>query len=391
MKADAGIRGVHRVGSFLFLALVLAVVLPLTASAGSAAKLRVKGTKTLGGYSEGISCMSISPQGLLYISAKNSSKIDVWNLVEMKQVNQLEGHRDKVRSLAVSESGQFVVSSSDDNTLRVWPVGTQGEAAVLQGPEKGFAAVAISADDRLVAGALDEAGAEIWLWKRGSNEEPVKLKGPGTADGILKEPPKAVRQMRFSPFGTGLAAVTGDGLLITWSIETGTYDRVHILPPDMIKTVDINGQGDILACCHSFKMTMSAPSYKITLSKMHGSILYVPSGSERKESSDSAPFIAEGAFWLGDGRYFLLYASRGARTPLDHFLRLVPISSVLDGRSLEGDAEVKLKDAPLYMDVAASRDGSIFVQSVNKQLLVWQLELELPTPAADEKSQPVSP
>jgi hypothetical protein len=358
---------------------------------GSSALLRIKAKKALAGYQNGICCMSLSPQNILYVVARGSSKIDVWDLAGFKRVQTLEGHQGKIRSISVSDSGQLVVSSADDNSVRVWPVGTQKDSVVLQGPERGVTALAVSFDDQLVAGAADDDAAEIWLWKLGSEEKPRLLKNPGTAGGVLKEAPKGVRQMKFSPDGRTLAAVTDDGSLITWSIETGNFDRIYLQLPDRLQTVDFNSHGAILASGKSFQISISMPSGKVDLLELHGSVLCVPPDGEEKEFADSSSLIVEGAYWLADGQHFFLYASKGFKSPPDRFLRLVELSSVRTKQSLKGMGEIKLDGTPLDSSLEVSRDGSIVVQETQNKVLVWQLEVEVPKSIHGEGLPPSRP
>ena len=76
--------------------------------------------KTLEGHTDGISSVSVTPDGKQAISASKDKTLRVWDLTSGRCVNTLEGHSDKVFSVSVTPDGKQAVSASWDGTLRVW-------------------------------------------------------------------------------------------------------------------------------------------------------------------------------------------------------------------------------------------------------------------------------
>ncbi|MBN4001060.1 MAG: hypothetical protein HWQ58_04175 [Nostoc sp. LPT] len=75
---------------------------------------------TLGGHSDTVNCVAISPDSQTVVSGSNDEKIKVWNLSNGQEIYTVNGHLDGVNALVFSPDGQILVSGGKDTTIKVW-------------------------------------------------------------------------------------------------------------------------------------------------------------------------------------------------------------------------------------------------------------------------------
>ena len=121
-------------------------------------------------------------------------------------------HTAEIRRASADRDGRWAVTGSDDKTIRVWSLADGSLARTIRVPAgpgnvgKVYA-VAISPDGTLIA-----AGG--WTrWTDADRQEQIYLFD--RESGVLKQRieglPEVVDHLAFSPDGTRLAAVLGDG------------------------------------------------------------------------------------------------------------------------------------------------------------------------------------
>jgi len=349
---------------------------------GQAPTLKIKARTILASYKEGICCAAVSAKGLAFVAAEGSSDIEVWRVSDRKRVHVWKGHGGKIRGLGVSPSGDRVVSSSEDGTVRVWDAQGQSQPLVLKAPQAGVKAVAMSSNEKLVAGGSTEEGADAYLWELGADQEPRRLQGPGTAGGLLKKAPGALRQLEFSPDGLYLAGASGHAVIL-WSVASGTIETLLPNPTDNFRSASFCPNGGLLAAGGRFNATLSQDGPdrpgSVSLTDLHGLLVYLdPNKKGETHEAGTGYFLVLSAHCLPDGRHLLVVITSGTRGEYPNcVLRLIPLSSVLDGGSLRGVAEAELEPA-LFSVLAVAGDGSVILQKTDDKLHLWEIEVKLP-------------
>jgi WD40 repeat protein len=71
---------------------------------------------------QGIQCISFSPDGTLLVSGYWENMIDLWNVADGSLLKTLIGHRERVESVRFSPNGNLLVSGSIDGTIKIWGI-----------------------------------------------------------------------------------------------------------------------------------------------------------------------------------------------------------------------------------------------------------------------------
>jgi WD40 repeat protein len=117
---------------------------------------------TLRGHVEPVTCVVVSSDGKLAVSASIDCTLKVWDLNQGQLLHNLEGHSLTIASVAITPDGRRAVSASGDGTLKVWDLKRGVEIYTLAGHGGPVSSVAITPDGRrAVSGALD-GSVKIW-------------------------------------------------------------------------------------------------------------------------------------------------------------------------------------------------------------------------------------
>lgn len=216
--------------------------------------------KALAEATEPVWAVAVSPDGKRLATAGADRKIRVYNPETGKLEATLTGHAASITSLAFFSDGNRLVSAGGDRVVKVWDVTGQKVIKELSGHESAVLAVALAADGKLlVTGAADrtargwdpDTGKQLWSWSGKSAVCAVAVRPGrkqatvGTADGGLlvldvsaNDSPKevssqtahvaGVASVAYSPDGTKLASVGGDGALRIWVVmDPGPLTSLH--------------------------------------------------------------------------------------------------------------------------------------------------------------------
>ena len=133
-------------------------------------------THTLQVQGRSTSAVAITPDGSRAISASRDevydrvarksrgypSSIDVWDVDKGERLHTLGGHTDEITALAITPNGTRAISASLDRTLMVWDLSSGTLLATLDGPKKRVTTVAITPDGRRAI--LSSRGHTVSVW-----------------------------------------------------------------------------------------------------------------------------------------------------------------------------------------------------------------------------------
>jgi WD40 repeat protein len=192
--------------------------------------------------------VAVAPDGKRVAAAGADKRIRVYD----PETGALEATLDAgaaMTALAFLPDGNRLVAAGGDKAVRVWDVAAKAVVRTLTGHTLAVLAVAASPDGKLVvSGSADssvrgfdpESGKELWKWptRKAACGVAVRAGGKqiavGLADGTLAivdvagDAPKELSAQNahnagvacvcFSPDGSRLATVGGDGVLRVWSV-----------------------------------------------------------------------------------------------------------------------------------------------------------------------------
>ena len=189
---------------------------------------------SLGGHTDGILAVAVSPGGGLIATASRDNTARVWNARDGSALRVLEGHQGRVSVVTFSSDGGQLATGSRDATVRVWDPRTGDERAVLEDIGAPVRVLVFSPDGTRIA--VGTFGGTVLLWEPASDEEPLRLDAHrGRVNGIT-----------FSPDGLRLLTGGEDGNAVVLDVVTGGV--LHTLQGHRgVETVAWALRGDRLA------------------------------------------------------------------------------------------------------------------------------------------------
>jgi WD40 repeat protein len=129
---------------------------------GNTGKLK----RVLGGHTDFVNAVSLSPSGHLVASGDAAARILVSQLAKGGLLYTLRGHADEINALAFSPDGMLLASAGEDGKLILWDMSTGRQQSALQGHRAALRSLSFSQDGGLlVAGGVD---GRVSAWDMGT-------------------------------------------------------------------------------------------------------------------------------------------------------------------------------------------------------------------------------
>ncbi len=125
---------------------------------------------------DAIKTVSVSPDGKLFATGSNDSRIHIRSTADGKKVKTLRGHKDGIYTLSWSSDGKHILSGSKDRRLLYWNVETGGFLELHQDFTYIYAAMIVEND--LAVASTNEN--EVSLFSVSNNAKLATFKGHST-------------------------------------------------------------------------------------------------------------------------------------------------------------------------------------------------------------------
>lgn len=220
--------------------------------------------RTLTGHAKPVSCVSVSIDGKIAVSASRDESLCVWDLTNGERLHTLYGHNSPVRAVAVAADGKTAISGGEakfktegtwlanldpprldtvsgmryflqsapwDGILRVWDLESGRCQAILHGPSDSPVCfevwcVAVTPDGRIaVSGGQNvrpdnRADFTIYVWD---------VSG-GSCIRALEGHTNTVSSVAITPDGKTIVSASYDGTIRVWDLIAGNAARVFTSP-----------------------------------------------------------------------------------------------------------------------------------------------------------------
>ena len=190
--------------------------------------------RTLQGHQAGVTCVSLTPDGLRALSASHDQTTRVWDLVSGQCLRILEGHHDRINAVSLAADGRRAVSASDDNTLRVWRLDTGQCLRTLEGHRDSVKCASLTPDgSRALSGGWDCA---LRLWDLDTGQCLRQM--PGHTDWI--------RSASLTPDGRIGVSGSQDGTIRVWNLVDGKCLRAFDSLSPGVECVEISPDAGLI-------------------------------------------------------------------------------------------------------------------------------------------------
>ena len=187
--------------------------------------------RTLQAHTDGVHAVSITPDARLAVSGSTDSTLRVWEVATGRCLRTLEGHRKDVRSVRLTPDGRLAVSWSLDETLRVWEVATGRCLRMVEVLSRPVCAVSITPDARLAVSGSTDSTLRVW--------EVATGRCLRTLEGHRKD----VRSVRLTPDGRLAVSWSLDETLRIWEVATGRCLRTLDVHSEPVNAVSLTPDG----------------------------------------------------------------------------------------------------------------------------------------------------
>ncbi|MBW4663139.1 MAG: serine/threonine protein kinase [Chroococcus sp. CMT-3BRIN-NPC107] len=190
--------------------------------------------RNLGGNSNHVWSVAISPNEELLASSNGDGSMDVWNLSDRQLRYRLVGHLDTVWSVAISPNSQMLASASSDKTINLWDLRSRELLHTFTGHSDRVRTVAFSPNGRIIASGSWDKSIKIW---------DLQTK---TLLRSLSGHSDYVNSVAISPNGQILASGSDDGTVKLWNLASGELLQTLKQHSGNVNSVSFNPDGNIL-------------------------------------------------------------------------------------------------------------------------------------------------
>ncbi|MDE0086214.1 MAG: sigma-70 family RNA polymerase sigma factor [Candidatus Poribacteria bacterium] len=150
----------------------------------------------------------------------------------------LTEHARWVRGLAFSPDGKTIASGDCDGTIRFWDIHTGNPKNTFTGHSEELYSVALNQNGDIIASGCNTGIIRLW---DADTRQLIKTLN-GSKNGHIA----FVRSTVFSPDGKTLFCGADDGIHL-WNIRTGEHKRMLTGHTDVVNTIALSSDGNILA------------------------------------------------------------------------------------------------------------------------------------------------
>ena len=186
-------------------------------------------------YEGWINSVAFSPDGKVFAGAGSSGRIQLWDTRTGEPLHTLAGHASPVFSIAFGSDGKVLASGSKDKTIKLWHPRTGEELLTVTGHENEVLSLALSPDGTLISS--------------GSKDRTVKLWDSGIGE-LLRTLPRytdRVYSVAFSADGSLLAAGRRDEEIELWDVQIGAPLRTLKGYASQVYSIAFSPDGQIIA------------------------------------------------------------------------------------------------------------------------------------------------
>jgi WD40 repeat protein len=369
--------------------------------------------RTFRGHKDEVQSVSFSHNGKNIASASKDKTIKIWNLNGIL-LRTLQGHNDTVTSISFLDNDKMLVSGSSDNTVRLWNFNERSINTLPDDDE--INTVSFSPNSQTFVSASKAGAVKIW------NRDTTLLKTLTQPDPKLIS--DLIKSIVFSPNGkfiisadgTTLKIMTLDGTLlktleghqdivnsISMSsdnklIASASEDRtikIWSINGNLLKTLEghTNSVNSVSFSPNGKWIVSSGKDNEIKLWNLNGILL--KSWKGHIDSINSVMFSPDGKtiasasndktvkLWTRDGKLLEILKGHLARvnsisfSPNSQFIISGSSDRTLKVWSLDGK---QIKTLQGHTDevssVSFSLDGKTIVSASNKEVIIWNLDLD---------------
>ena len=198
---------------------------------------------TLSKQKEDVDYLTFSPDGNTIATSSLSlddetTRLCLWDVRTGTHRIILTEHTRWVRGLAFSPDGKTIASGDGDGTIRFWDIHTGNPKNTFTGHSEEVYSVALNQNGDIIASGCNTGIIRLW---DADTRQPIKTLN-GSKDGYIT----FARSIVFSPDGKTLFCGTDDGIHL-WNIRTGEHKRMLTGHTDVVYTIALSSDGNILA------------------------------------------------------------------------------------------------------------------------------------------------
>ncbi|GEM_PF-1836613 len=123
--------------------------------------------KQLNGHKGDVSCLAISPDGLMALSGSVEGEVRLWNLVDGTVKTSLTGHSGRITSVEFCSDGKTMLTGSWDKTCRLWSLSSGECIHTLQGHSAEISGACAAPNKNWAMTVSFDGTARLWDLTRG--------------------------------------------------------------------------------------------------------------------------------------------------------------------------------------------------------------------------------
>ncbi len=196
---------------------------------------------TLSKHKEHVDNLTFSPDGKTIATSSlydETTRLCLWDVRTGAHRIIPTEHTRWVRGLAFSPDGKTIASGGGDGIIRFWDTHTGNPKKIFAGHSEEVYSVALNPNGEIIASGCSTGIIRLW---DADTRQPIKTLN-GSKNGYIA----LARSIVFSPDGQTLFCGTDDGIHL-WNIRTGEHKRMLTGHTDVVNTIALSSDGNILA------------------------------------------------------------------------------------------------------------------------------------------------